>query len=95
MKANIDLLIDKGFILKDKNELSGYKMYYEFSDYELLEFELFETIVNEKSIVNVDKMTIYDPIHNTQHLKIDYTLSFKIEEFNKFYELLTLLGYKI
>lgn len=90
-KDIIKELKDKGF----KQYPNSSTWYYNYSDFETLEFELYETVVNEKSIVNIDELILYNPMTDTTYLKIDYTLCFKLEEFNKFYELLTLVGYKL
>lgn len=85
-------LEEKGFTFIENPGLD--RMLYDFSD-----FELFECNVREHTKVNGDKclaisnLKMRDYINNKDYFSINYTLYF--DDINKFYELLTSLGYRI
>lgn len=81
-------LEDKGF----KHHDNFY--WYLFSDFETLEFtaEEWDCADGTKAIA-ISNLEIVDHINTANLLSINYTLYFR--DINKFYELLTLLNYKI
>ena len=90
MNSNVDdLLIEKGFTkLSDDNWL------YEFSDFEILHFEMqLHTKVNKLKCVKISKLKLYNPFTNEVYIEINYDLYF--DDINNFYDLLTLIGYKL
>lgn len=81
-------LKDKGFEHHDDF------YWYLFSDFETLEFIAKEwDCADGSKAIAISDLTIMDHINTAAYLSINYTLYFR--DINKFYELLTLLGYKI
>jgi hypothetical protein len=82
-------LKDKGFEIKDN------QLYYEFSDFELLRARVSEwDCADGTKALKVSDLRLMNPIEEGMaHMMISYSLYFR--DINKFYELLTLLGYKI
>lgn len=81
-------LKDKGFEIKDN------QLYYEFSDFELLRARVSEGIALSTKALKVSDLRLMNPMEEGMaHMMISYPLYFR--DINKFYELLTLLGYKI
>lgn len=71
MNSNVDdLLIEKGFTkLSDDNWL------YEFSDFEILHFEMqLHTKVNKLKCVKISKLKLYNPFTNEVYMEINYDL---------------------
>lgn len=82
-------LEDKGFINTTDNT-----WIYEFSDFEILRFEMqLHTKVNKLKCVKISKLKLYNPFTNEVYMEINYDLYF--DNINKFYDLLTLIGYKL
>lgn len=74
--------------LKDKGfEIIGGRLYYDFSDFETL------WAADGSKAIAISNLTLADHVNAITHISINYTLYFR--DINKFYELLTLLGYKI
>ena len=81
-------LKDKGFEIRDD------QLYYEFSDFELLRARVSEwDCADGSKAIAISNLTLADHVNAITHISINYTLYFR--DINKFYELLTLLGYKI
>lgn len=81
--------------LKDKGiEHNNDYYYYDFSDFETLEFNATEwDCADGTKALMISNLKIMDNIHDIVHMEINYELYFR--DINKFYELLTLLNYKI
>lgn len=79
----------KGFEIKDN------QLYYEYSDFELLRATVKDHKCPDGTIaLCIDDLRIMNPMEEgTAHMMIAYELYFR--DINKFYELLTLLGYNI
>lgn len=88
-----DELKAAGFIIR--NVLESVKvLIYEYSDFEILECTIEEhTKVNGEKCLAVNDLRIYDPFNDENIVVINYTLYF--DNINKFYDLLTLLNYRI
>ena len=83
-------LLEKGFTYNESNKL----WYYEYSDFEILSFVIDEhTKVNGDKCIAISDLNINDYINGVIIFNLNYTLYF--DNFNNFYELLTLLNYKI
>lgn len=88
-----DELKATGFIIRNVLE-SAKVLIYEYSDFEILECTIEEhTKVNGEKCLAVNDLRIYDPINDENIVVINYTLYF--DNINKFYDLLTLLNYRI
>ena len=75
-------LLEKGFT------------YYEYSEFEVLSFVMDEhTKVNGDKCIKISAISLNNYFENLTYFKICYTLYF--DNINKFYDLLTLLNYKI
>lgn len=82
--------------LKDKGfEIRVDQLYYEFSDFELLRARVSEwDCADGTKALKVSDLRLMNPMEEGMaHMMISYSLYFR--DINKFYELLTLLGYKI
>nr|DAH77756.1 MAG TPA: hypothetical protein [Caudoviricetes sp.] len=83
-------LLEKGFTYNESSKL----WYYTYSDFEVLSFVMNEhTKVNGDKCVAISAITLNNYFENLTYFKICYTLYF--DNINKFYDLLTLLNYKI
>lgn len=81
--------------LKDKGfEIIGGRLYYDFSDFETLWANVSDwDCADGSKAIAISNLTLADHVNAITHISINYTLYFR--DINKFYELLTLLGYKI
>lgn len=83
-------LLDNRFTYNESSK----SWYYEYSDFEVLSFVIDEhTKVNGDKCIAISDLNISDYINGVMIFNLNYTLYF--DNFNNFYELLTLLNYKI
>lgn len=91
--GKISSLLDKGFEIKSNTELNGTNMYYEFSDYELLEFVAYEKDAPVGKILVIDELKLWNPMTDEVYVTINYDLMYK--NVDEFLVLLKALGYEI
>lgn len=83
-------LLDKGFTYNESSKL----WYYEYSEFEVLSFVMGEhTKINGDKCIKISAISLNNYFENLTYFKICYTLYF--DNINEFYDLLTLLNYKI
>lgn len=83
-------LLDKGFEYNEDNNV----WYYNYSDFETLNFFMNEhTKVNGDKCIAISDLNISDYINGVSITHFNYTLYF--DNIIKFYDLLTLINYKI
>lgn len=93
-----DELKAAGFIIRNTMLESTKVLIYDYSDFEVLECTIEEhTKVNGEKCLAVTNLRIYNSFSDEDHdeniVVINYTLYF--DNINKFYDLLTLLNYRI
>lgn len=83
-------LLEKGFTHNESSKL----WYYEYSDFEVLSFIMDEhTKVNGDKCIKISAVSLDNCFEHLTYFNIHYALYF--DNINKFYDLLTLLNYKI
>lgn len=89
-----DELKAAGFIIRNTMLESTKILIYDYSDFEILECTIEKhTKVNGEKCLAVTNLRIYNPFNDENIVVINYTLYF--DNINKFYDLLTLLNYRI
>lgn len=87
---NIDKELESKGFSKSKNGT----WYCQYSDFEILSFRVeTHTKVNGEECLKFSNIEIIDYFNNKLHMFINYDIYF--DNFNNFYELLTLIGYKL
>lgn len=88
-KDTIKELRDKGF----EQYPNSTEWYYDYSDFETLEFELYEKDAPIGKILVIDELKLWNPMTDEVYININYDLMYK--NIDEFFILLKALGYEI